>query len=113
MSPARRFFDVRPSERVLVGLSIAYLATVVASFLLAKPIRNALFLRQYGAYRLVYVYAGVTLALSVLAPLYELASARFGPRRVVPASLAVFALNVVGFWAAFRFSHPPGLTAAF
>ena len=59
MSTVRRLFDVRPGERVLVGLSIAYLATVVASFLLAKPIRNALFLRQYGAYRLVYVYAGV------------------------------------------------------
>lgn len=113
MSTVRRLFDVRPGERALVGLSIAYLATVVASFLLAKPIRNALFLRQYGAYRLVYVYAGVPVALSILAPLYELASSRLGARRVVAASLVFFALNVVLFWGAFRFFHLPGLSGIF
>ena len=53
----RRFLDVRPGEGLSVLLSFLYIATVVASFLLAKPIRNGLFLKQYGPYSLVYVYA--------------------------------------------------------
>ena len=32
------------------------MAVVVASFLLAKPVRNALFLNEFGAYRLAYVF---------------------------------------------------------
>ena len=55
----RRFFDVRPGEGLRVLLSFLYIAVVAAAFLLAKPIRNSLFLQQYGAYALVYVYAAV------------------------------------------------------
>ena len=46
MASLRKVFDIRPDERAVVLLSAAYMAAVVSSFLLAKPIRNALFLRQ-------------------------------------------------------------------
>ena len=68
VSRLRRFFDVRPGEGLPVLLSFLYIAVVVASFLLAKPIRNGLFLEQYGPYALVYVYAAVPLALSLFVP---------------------------------------------
>ena len=41
----RRFLDVRPGEGLPVLLTFLYIAAVVASYLLAKPIRNGLFLR--------------------------------------------------------------------
>ena len=47
----RRFLDVRPGEGLSVLLTFLYIATVVAAFLLAKPIRNGLFLEQYGPTR--------------------------------------------------------------
>ncbi len=101
----RRFLDVRPGEGLSVLLSFLYIATVVASFLLAKPIRNGLFLKQYGPYSLVYVYAAVPIALTLFVPLYNRAVARIGTRLVTVATLLFFATNVLFFWYAFRF-HP-------
>jgi AAA family ATP:ADP antiporter len=101
----RRFLDVRPGEGLSVLLSFLYIAFVVASFLLAKPIRNGLFLKQYSPYALVYVYAAVPIALTLFVPLYARAVARVDPRLLTLATLGFFALNVVLFWYAFTF-HP-------
>ncbi len=109
----KKWLDVRPGEGPIVLLSSLYVAFVVASFLLAKPIRNALFLKEYGAYRLAYVYVGVPIALSLFIPLYNVFAGRLGPRRVVVASLLFFAANVVAFWYAFRFVPFTGLPAVF
>jgi len=113
MPSLRKVFDVRPGERAVVLLGVAYMAAVVSSFLLAKPIRNALFLKQYGAYNLVYVYAGVPVALTLILPVYAWVAGRLGPRRVITVSLAFFATNVLFFWYAFRSQTIPGLSGAF
>ena len=99
----RRYFDVRSGEGRRVLFSFLYVAVVAASFLLARPIRNALFLKQYGAYALVYVYAAVPLVLSLFVPIYARVAARFGSRTVAVATLVFFSSNVVLFWYAFRF----------
>lgn len=99
----RRFFDVRPGEGLRVLLSFLYIAVVAAAYLLAKPIRNSLFLDQYGAYPLVYVYAAVPLVLSLFVPVYARVAARFGSRAVTVGSLVFFSTHVVLFWYAFRF----------
>ncbi|HSC25846.1 MAG TPA: Npt1/Npt2 family nucleotide transporter [Vicinamibacterales bacterium] len=99
----RRFLDVRPGEGLPVLLTFLYVAVVVAAFLLAKPIRNGLFLNEYGAYALVYVYAAVPLALSLFVPLYTRIAARIGSRTVTVGTLLFFGLNVLFFWYAFRF----------
>jgi len=99
----RRYLDVKPGEGLPVLLTFLYIAVVVASFLLAKPIRNGLFLRQYGPYSLVYVYAAVPIVLSVFVPLYTRAVARIGSRRVTAVTLLFFSSNVLFFWWTFRF----------
>ena len=113
MTSWRRLFDIRPGEAgpaLLVGL---YLATVVAAFLLAKPIRNGLFLAEYGASRLVYVYASVPVAVTLLVPLHaRLASGR-GRRAVHIGTLVFFILTFVGFWYAFTFRPSTLLPAVF
>ncbi len=101
----RRFLDVRPGEGLPVLLTFLYVAIVVAAFLLAKPIRNGLFLEAYGSYPLVYVYAAVPLALSLFVPAYSRVVARFGSRAVAVGTLVFFSLNVLLFWYAFTF-HP-------
>ncbi len=101
----RRFLDVRPGEGLPVLLAFSYVAVVVASYLLAKPIRNGLFLKQYGPYSLVYVYAAVPLALTFFVPLYTRAASRIGSRAITVVTLVFFASNVLFFWYSFRF-HP-------
>jgi ATP:ADP antiporter, AAA family len=98
----RRFFDVRSGEGLRVLLSFLYVAVVVAAFLLAKPIRNSLFLRQYGPYSLVYVYAAVPLALTLFVPIYTRIAARLGSRVVTVGTLVFFSFNVLLFWYGFR-----------
>src|SRR5512145_2606043 len=99
----RRFLDVRPGEGLPVLLTFLYVAIVVAAYLLAKPIRNGLFLGAYGSYPLVYVYAAVPLALSLFVPAYSAVVARFGARAVAVGTLVFFSLNVLLFWYAFTF----------
>jgi AAA family ATP:ADP antiporter len=101
----RRFFDIRPGEGLPVLLTFLYIAVVVAAFLLAKPIRNGLFVEEYGPYALVYVYAAVPLVLSVFVRGYSEVAARFGARTVTVGTLIFFSLNVVAFWYAFSFAR--------
>jgi ATP/ADP translocase/HEAT repeat protein len=108
----RRFLDVRPGEGLPVVLSFLYVACVVAAFLLAKPIRNGLFLREYGPYALVYAYAAVPAALWAFVGINNAVVRRVGMRRAAIGTLTFFSLNVLAFWAAFRwapFDLLPGL----
>lgn len=108
----RRFLDVRAGEGLPVLLSFMYVACVVAAFLLAKPIRNGLYLREYGPFALVYAYAAVPLALSLFVPLYGAVAARVGTRVATIGTLTFFSGNVALFWMAFRwapFDVLPGL----
>jgi ATP:ADP antiporter, AAA family len=109
----RRFFDIRPGEGTAVVLVFLYIATVVASYLLAKPIRNGLFLKEYGPYKLVYVYAGVPLALTGFVAVYSRIAAHASQRRLLILSLWFFCTNVLFFWYGFRFNAIPGLPAIF
>ncbi len=108
----RRILDIRPGEGLPVLLTFLYIAVVVAAFLLAKPIRNGLFLEYYGPYALVYVYAAVPLVLTLFVRAYSEVAARFGARTVTVFTLMFFSLNVMVFWYLFtyrRFWLLPGL----
>jgi AAA family ATP:ADP antiporter len=113
VSLIRRVFDIRPGEGQAVLYSFLFVALAVASFLLAKPIRNGLFLAMYGAHQLVYVYVGVPVALSLAVPLFGRLSAKLNQRTITTGTLIFFCLNVIGFWYAFRFLNVPGLPAIF
>ena len=73
----RRFLDIRAGEVLPVALTFLYIAAVVAAFLLAKSIRNALYLKEYGAEALAYVYAAVPIAVSMFVPISNRIAARF------------------------------------
>ena len=109
----RKLLGVRPGEALPVLLIFLYIASVVASFILAKTIRNGLFLSQFGAYKLVYVYVGVPLVLSVFVPIYTSIVARVGLRAVITGSLGFFFMNALAFWLLFRYSPFPALSAVF
>lgn len=109
----KKLLDIRPGETLPLLLTFFYIAVVIASFLLAKPIRNGLFLNRYGAYKLVYVYVGVPLVLSLFVPLYARIASRWGQRVVITGTLLFFCTNVLAFWYFFRFHQVPVLSAAF
>lgn len=109
----RSFLDVRPGETVPLLVTFVYMAIAVGSFLLAKPIRNGLFLGSYGSSKLVYVYVLVPLVLSAVVPLYTTLVERHGERLVVTASQLLLAASVFGFWWMLTFRPAPWLSGAF
>ena len=109
----RRFFDIRSGEGLPVLLAFLYVAFVVAAFLLAKPLRNSLFLNQYGPYALAYVYAAVPVVLWLFLAVYSRLAVRIGTRAVAVGTLVFFSLNVLAFWYAFTFLPSEWLPAAF
>jgi AAA family ATP:ADP antiporter len=113
LAKARRFLDVRPGEGTPLLVTFVYMALAVGSFLLAKPIRNGLFLGEYGASKLVYVYVMVPLVLSLLVPLYTAVAERVGERLVVTGSLLLLAASVLAFWWTLSYHPAPWLSAAF
>ncbi|HEY7055428.1 MAG TPA: Npt1/Npt2 family nucleotide transporter [Vicinamibacterales bacterium] len=102
LARVRRFFDIRPGETLPVLATFLYIAVVISAYLLAKAIRSGLFLREYGAYALPYVYAAVPLAVSAFVPISTRLSARYGQRSVAVWTLLFFAGNVILFWYGFR-----------
>jgi AAA family ATP:ADP antiporter len=100
----RHLLDIRRGELAPVVFGFSYVALVVAAFLLAKPIRNGLFLREYGPYALVYAYAAVPLVLSILVPLGSRIAIRVGPRAMTVGTLWFFCSNVLVMWALLRFA---------
>jgi AAA family ATP:ADP antiporter len=100
----RHLLDIRRGELAPVVFSFSYVALVVASFLLAKPIRNGLFLREYGPYALVYAYAAVPIVLTILVPLGGRLATRIGQRAMTVLSLWFFCSNVLLLWVLFRFA---------
>ena len=109
----RRLLDVRAGEGLPVLLSFLYVACIVGALLLGKPIRNSLYLLEYGPYNLVYAYAVVPLALSIFVPVYAAVAARIGTRLATIGTLTFFSLNVIAFWWAFSYAPFELLPAVF
>jgi AAA family ATP:ADP antiporter len=109
----RGFLDVRPGEGRAILVTFTYMAMAVGSFLLAKPIRNGLFLGEFGSSKLVYVYLLVPLVLSVLVPFYTAVAEKWGERQVVTASLLLLAGSVLAFWWGLTFHSAAWVSGAF
>jgi AAA family ATP:ADP antiporter len=109
----RRFLDIRPGEGRPVVYTFLFIALAIACFTLAKPIRNALFLQQYGASKLGYAFVTVAIVLALFVPVYQAIATRVGQRTVYTGSLIFFCANVLLFWWGFRFHAVPWLAAVF
>ena len=109
----RRLLGVRAGEEPPVFLTFLLVATVIASYVLARTIRNGLFLSQFDAHRLVYVYVAVPLLLVAFAPIYTAIVGRAGQRTVIIGTLGFFVANVLAFWVLFRRAPEPWLAALF
>jgi AAA family ATP:ADP antiporter len=104
---------VRSGEGPPVLLTFLLIAIIIASFVLARAVRNGLFLSEFDAHRLVYVYVAVPFVLLVFAPLHTFFAGRSGHRAVIAFTLTFFLLNVLVFWTLFRQVPRPVLSALF
>jgi len=101
----RKVFRVRAGEEVRSVLLFAYLLLIIASYVIGKVARSALFLSRIPADQLPFVILAIAaLTLFIIAG-YVHIGRRVGVRNLLAGSLVFLALNAVVFWVMFHF-HP-------
>jgi ATP/ADP translocase len=92
------FFSMRPGEVTRALLAFTYLFLIIATYLLLKPIRNSLFISEFGAMKLPWVMLGIAVLAGAFAAVYIRLAKRMPTPRLVFWSLIFFASNVLIFW---------------
>ncbi len=107
-----RFLDLRRGELERGLLLFAYLFLVIASFVVGKSIRDALFIDEFGALLLPYADIGVAILVGLWVSAYLRLARRLSLRQLLVSSLLFFALNCLIFWIVAHNFRPSWLTPA-
>jgi len=108
-----RFLNLHPGDLRRGAPLVAYLFLVIASYVVGKAARSALFLGKYAAVNLPYVTIAITVLVGVVVAVYVRIARRTSPQRLLVSSLASFAATAVGFWCVARFFRTTWLYPAF
>lgn len=108
----RSLVDVRRGERLVALLMFSYLFLIISTFAIVKPVRSSLFLEQFGARNLPYIYLATALVAGGVAWIHSRLLDRFNIVTVQALTHLFFISNLLLFWVAFR-SDSPWLSAAF
>lgn len=97
---ARKLFDIREGEGVLVSLMFFFIFFLIASFLIVKPVRSSLFLVNFGIEKLPYVFLLVALFSAIVASLYSKFSKKTRLNTIIVITLlfSIACLFVVWFF---------------
>ena len=110
LRPIQRLLDLRPSELERGVLLFAYLFLVMSGFVVAKAVRDALFLDQFGALLLPYADIAVAASVGLWVSAYLRIAGRTSIRDLQVGSLVFFAVNCLVFWWLTKVTHAPWLT---
>lgn len=91
-------FALRPGEVTRSLLTFGYLFLIIASYVILKAVRGALFISQFGAKNLPYVMIGIAVLAGIFVAAYIRLTRRRPTPQVVLWSLLFFASNVLLFW---------------
>src|SRR4030095_7795883 len=105
-----RCVDLLPGELERGLLLFAYLFLVIASFVVGKSIRDALFIDEFGALLLPYADIGVAMVVGLWVSVYLRLARRLTLRQLLVVSLLFFAVNCLIFWMIALNSRPAWLT---
>jgi ATP:ADP antiporter, AAA family len=105
-----RFLDLRAGELERGLLLFAYLFLIIASFVVGKSIRDALFIDAFGALLLPYADIGVAALVGLWVSVYLRLARRLTLRQLLVSSLLFFALNCLIFWVLAHSFRPSWLT---
>ena len=101
-----RLFDIRRGEVRRVGSMFTLLGLIITVSYILKPVRNSLFLSQYGAGYLPYVYVVVAAVVGFVAAVFSKLVSRFYLRNIFILAALFFAGGLGGFWWAIEVQAP-------
>ncbi|MCB2198128.1 MFS transporter [bacterium] len=95
----KNWFGIHAGEGPRAWRMFFVIFLLIASLAIIKPVRNSLFLNEYGAQQLPYAFLLVALASTIVAVFYTRLTKRFTLLNLIRATLAISVLSVIGFWA--------------
>src|SRR5689334_11127121 len=110
MTRIRRLLNLHDGEGIPALLLFAYMTLVLSAYVIQKAVRDALFLDEYGAMGLPYLYISVAVVIAIVVAVYVRLSHRMGQIKLISATLILFMVNGLLLWGAG--SHWRGLSIA-
>jgi ATP:ADP antiporter, AAA family len=108
-----RFLNLHPGDLRRGAPLVAYLFLVIASYVVGKAARSALFLGEYAAVNLPYMTIAIAVLVGVVVAVYVRIGRRTSLQDLLVASLACFAATAVAFWSVAHFHRTTWLYPAF
>src|SRR5687768_17997245 len=94
----QRLLNLQSEDLSRGGLLFAYLFLIIASYVVGKAARSALFLGKYAAVNLPYVTITIAIMVGLVVAVYVRISHATRLRNLLVGSLAFFAVNALAFW---------------
>jgi len=98
MKHLKSFLNIEPGEEAPVFLLFIYLTLALASFTIARAVRDSLFLNHYDAMDLPYAYIAVAVFIGLLVSVYVKLSNRIKHSVLISGTLLFFICNVFVLW---------------
>lgn len=96
----RKLLGIQPGEGQRAVLMFAYIFLVIATLIMVKPVRNSLFLSQFGVEQLPYAFVLVAIVSGLLAIAYSRILRRVPLDRLITNTIALSILSLLIFWLA-------------
>jgi len=109
----QRLLNLQREDLSRGGLLFAYLFLVIASYVVGKAARSALFLGKYAAVNLPYVTITIAIMVGLVVAVYVRISRATTLRNLLVGSLALFAVNALVFWYGAHYYKAAWLYPAF
>jgi ATP:ADP antiporter, AAA family len=109
----QRLLNLQRADLGRGGLLFAYLFLVIASYVVGKAARSALFLGKYAAVNLPYVTITIAVMVGLVIAAYVRIARRTTLRNLLVGSLVFFALNALAFWSVAHYYKTAWLYPAF
>ena len=104
-SAVEKFFDIRAGEGARVFSMFLYIFLLIASLMIVKPIRSALFLVKIGNEKLPYVYVLVAVFSAGIAFLYSRYAKKYRINRIITMTLLISMACLLAFWFLIHFGY--------
>jgi len=98
----QKILGLREGEGVRTSLMFAYIFLIIASLMIIKPIRNSLFLTEFGAQKLPYAYLLVAIVSAFVVWMYSKFSKRIRLNYLIFYTTKI---SVIGFFVVWLLLH--------
>lgn len=102
MDRLRSLLNLERGEEAPAFLLFLYITLALTCYIIAKAVRDGLFLIKFSALMLPYVYIGIGLVIGFVVSIYVRLSSRYGQAALISGTLIFFILTIAAQWWAVR-----------